>query len=241
MRSDPALLFTVEHGDNKVPAEYADLFSGEESVLSSHRGHDPGAGELAVRFSTRFHAPCEHAEITRLLIDQNRSIHNRRALFSEYTRHLPDETKNRIIDRYYRPYQEAVRQRASEMLARGATLLPLAIHSFTPELNGAIRHCDVSLMYDPARETEKVAGRSWQEHLVRLDPSIRVRRNYPYRGASDGIVQALRRQFAGERFVGLQLEVNQTHVFGDREEWKRLQKMIVESFARVIEEWQEIG
>ena len=81
MPSHPALFFTVEHGDNKIPAEYAPLFVGQESVLASHRGYDPGAGELAVRFSTRFHAPYEHAEICRLLVDQNRSIQNRRALF----------------------------------------------------------------------------------------------------------------------------------------------------------------
>ena len=94
------LLFSVEHGDNKIPSEYAYLFDGQESVLASHRGHDPGAGELAVRFATRFHAPCEHAEITRLLVDQNRSLHNRKALFSEYTRHLSAEEKKRIIEKY---------------------------------------------------------------------------------------------------------------------------------------------
>lgn len=230
----PALLFTVEHGDNKIPAEYADLFAGQHAVLASHRGHDPGAGELAVRFATRFHAPYEHAEISRLLIDQNRSAHNRRALFSEFTRQLSNDEKEQIIDRYYWPYQLAVRERISSLLAGSETVLHLAIHSFTPELNGDLRNCDIGLMYDPARETERTICLGWQEEINRIDPTIRVRRNYPYRGASDGIVQGLRRLFSPGNYLGLQIEASQKYPFGDREQWKRLQKLLVESFATVV-------
>jgi predicted N-formylglutamate amidohydrolase len=232
----PALLFTVEHGDNKVPDEFAHLFSGAESVLASHRGYDPGAGELAIRFSTRFHAPYEHAEITRLLIDQNRSRNNRRALFSEYTRDLSHEEKERIVDVCYWPYQYLVRRRVETLLAESATVLHLAIHSFTPELKGAVRNCDVGLMYDPSREAERAFCRHWQDALLYLAPDLRVRRNYPYRGVSDGIVPALRRQFPAASYVGLQIEINQRFPFGDREEWKRLQKNVVESFSRGLEQ-----
>ena len=231
---DPALLFTVEHGDNKVPDEFMHLFKGHESVLSSHRGHDPGAKELAVRFSTRFPAPCEHAEITRLLIDQNRSLHNRRALFSDYTRQLPSEEKERLIDVFYWPYQYLVKNRIAVLLGNNATVLHLAVHSFTPELNGEVRNCDVSLMYDPGRQREREFCLFWQNELACLDPQIRVRRNYPYRGNSDGIIQAMRREFPADRLVGLQLEINQLFPFGEREKWKQLQKMVVESFATAL-------
>lgn len=231
----PALLFTVEHGDNRVPTEYLHLFAGQESILASHRGHDPGAGELAIRFATRFHAPCEQAVITRLLVDQNRSAHNRQALFSEYTRHLPADEKKRILERYYWPYQNAVRHKINELLARSPGVLHLAIHSFTPELRGQVRNCDVGLMYDPARAAETFFCRQWQETLGRIGPAVRVRRNYPYRGVSDGIVQSMRRLFPGTGYLGLQIEVNQKYPFGERERWKELQKSIVESFARVLD------
>lgn len=231
----PALLFTVEHGDNKVPGEFAHLFAGAESVLASHRGYDPGAGELAIRFSTRFHAPYEHAEITRLLIDQNRTQHNRRALFSEYTRDLSNAEKERIIDVCYWPYQYLVRRRVETLLAESDTVLHLAIHSFTPELKGTVRNCDIGLMYDPSRDAERTFCHHWQETLKRLAPDLRVRRNYPYRGVSDGLVPALRRQFPAARYIGLQVEINQRFPFGDREAWKRLQKIVVESFSRVRE------
>ena len=235
----PSLIFTVEHGDNKIPAEYACLFEGQESVLASHRGHDPGAGELAVRFSTRFHAPCEHAEISRLLVDQNRSIHNRRALFSEYTRDLSAQEKRHVLESYYWPYQNAVRGRIAELQKGSQPVLHLAIHSFTPELHGEVRNCDVGLMYDPAREREKNFSCKWQDAIHEQSPEIKVRRNYPYRGVSDGIVLSMRRQFPKEIYIGLQIEINQKYPFADREAWKRLQKIIVEGFDRVLEstEW----
>jgi predicted N-formylglutamate amidohydrolase len=229
-----ALLFTVEHADNKIPAEYAPLFVGCESVLASHRGHDPGAGELAIRFATRFHAPYEHAEISRLLVDQNRSLHNRKALFSDYTRNLPDQEKETILAHYYRPYQNAVRNQLGRLLEQADRVLHLAIHSYTPELNGKVRNCDVGLMYDPRRAVERQFCHDWQTALTALDPTIRVRRNYPYRGASDGIIQALRRQSPAEGYVGLQIEINQKHFFGDRESWKQLQKQIIEAFSAVF-------
>ncbi len=227
----PALFFTVEHGNNKVPDEFMHLFEGHESVLASHRGHDPGAGELAIRFSTRFHAPYEHAEITRLLIDQNRSLHNRRALFSEYTKRLPKGMQEQIIESCYWPYQYLVRRRIDELLAKSESVLHLAIHSFTPELHGEVRNCDVGLMYDPAREVEKGFAINWQKAIGRIEPSIRVRRNYPYRGASDGVVQSLRRQYPRERYIGLQIEINQKFPSGDRERWKHLQKSVIEGFS----------
>ena len=236
MRS--ALLFTVEHGDNKIPAEYAALFAGNESLLASHRGHDPGAGELAVRFATRFHAPYEHAEISRLLVDQNRSIHNRKAIFSDFTRHFPKKEKEEILARYYWPYQHAVRNQIRGLFDQSDRVLHLAIHSFTPELHGQIRNCDIGLMYDPARHVERQFCVDWQTEISRLDGAIRVRRNYPYRGASDGIVQGMRRLFARDQYVGTQIEVNQKFVFGDREKWKILQKTIIEAFATVLTQFR---
>jgi len=230
-----ALLFTVEHGDNKVPPEYAHLFVGQESVLASHRGHDPGAGELAIRFATRFHAPCERAEITRLLVDQNRSVHNRRALFSEYSRPLSSDKKEEILSAFYWPYQDAVRARIANLLQDYDVVLHLAIHSFTPELRGRVRNCEIGLMYDPKRPLEKEFCCRWQAEIESLDPGLRVRRNYPYQGDSDGIVRSMRRLWPVESYIGLQIEVNQKFPFGDRDIWKRVQKVIIEGFDRVLQ------
>jgi hypothetical protein len=49
-----------------------------------------------------------------------------------------------------------------------------------------------------------------------------LRRNYPYRGQSDGLTTALRRQF-GARYLGIELEINQRWPLGPRSAWQTLQ------------------
>ena len=39
----PGLVITCEHGGNHIPGAYRHLFQGQEAVLQSHRGFDPGA------------------------------------------------------------------------------------------------------------------------------------------------------------------------------------------------------
>ncbi|PLX79268.1 MAG: N-formylglutamate amidohydrolase [Desulfuromonas sp.] len=231
-----ALLFSVEHGNNKVPPEYAGLFAGHEELLGSHRGHDPGAAEFAARFATRFHAPVETAEVTRLLVDQNRSLHNRKSLFSEFTKRLPPQEKQAILDKYYWPYRRQIDEHVGNMIAESGQVLHLAIHSFTPELYGKVRKCDIGLMYDPSRPREKEFSLRWQQQIHRLDGKLRVRRNYPYQGIGDGVTSALRRHFSPEQYTGLQIEVNQRFPFGERESWKHLQKVVIEGFAATLAE-----
>jgi predicted N-formylglutamate amidohydrolase len=37
------LVITCEHGGNRIPKPYRDLFHADQALLSSHRGFDPGA------------------------------------------------------------------------------------------------------------------------------------------------------------------------------------------------------
>ena len=43
-----------------------------------------------------------------------------------------------------------------------------------------------------------------------------MRRNYPYRGTSDGQVVELRRRFRDGRYLGIELELNQARLRQDR-------------------------
>ena len=49
----------------------------------------------------------------------------------------------------------------------------------------------------------------WQRELERVAPGLRVRRNAPYRGVSDGLPTALRRLYPADRYVGFEMEFNQ--------------------------------
>ena len=56
----------------------------------------------------------------------------------------------------------------------------------------------------------------WAELLRKRDPALRVRRNYPYRGAADGLPTWLRRRFPARVYLGVELEANQAYLAGPR-------------------------
>ena len=205
-----AFLFTCEHGGNAIPAPYAPLFAPWQDLLASHRGFDPGALETARVLTRAAGAPLFAATTSRLLVDLNRSI-GHPGLFSEITRALPKATREAILSGYYHPHREAVAMAVAERLAAGDTVLHIACHSFTPVLAGQVRRCDVGFLYDPKRAEEKKFCLAWMRTLAACGMKLLLRRNFPYRGAADGLVTAFRRRF-GERYLGVELEVNQRFV-----------------------------
>jgi predicted N-formylglutamate amidohydrolase len=206
------LLLTCEHAGNRVPARHAPLFRGADAVLRTHRGWDIGALALAKRLARRLGAPLLHTTVTRLLVDHNRSLGNRRTLFSEFVRGLDPAEKQRILDRHYLPHRTRVRAAVARSAARGDRVIHVAVHSFTPALRGVRRNADLGLLYDPGRPGELALARRWRAALREAAPGLRVRMNYPYRGTSDGIQTELRRRFGARDYVGLEIEVNQKHL-----------------------------
>ncbi|MEW5774132.1 MAG: N-formylglutamate amidohydrolase [Thermodesulfobacteriota bacterium] len=209
---ETALLVTCEHGGNRVPARYRRLFAGRKALLASHRGWDPGALALARLLAGELDAPLLFCDTTRLLADPNRS-EGHPALFSELTRPLPAPERQALLDRLWRPHRQAVRQAAADLIAGRGQVLHLAVHSFTPVLHDRERTMDLGLLYDPARPREARLAAAWKAVLTRRAPGLRVRRNAPYRGASDGLATFLRRAL-GPAYLGLELETNQ-RLFSD--------------------------
>jgi predicted N-formylglutamate amidohydrolase len=200
------LVLSCEHGGHRVPRRYADLFAGCTQVLASHRGWDPGALWLARRLARAFDAPLHATRVTRLLVDTNRSMHHPR-LFSVYSASLAAAERAAVIERHYRAHRDPLERRLRRMTSSGAPVLHLAVHSFTPRWQGRIRRCDVGLLYDPQRGAERRLCRRWQ--LLLRERGLRVRRNYPYRGVSDGLTSQLRRRLPARSYLGVELELNQ--------------------------------
>jgi predicted N-formylglutamate amidohydrolase len=225
------IILSCEHGGHRIPAAYRPLFAGQAELLATHRGYDIGILPFARSLAKGLDAPLHAAEVSRLLVDLNRSRHSP-TLFSEITRHLPVDEREAILRRYYAPYRQAVTQAVANELENGK-VLQLSVHSFTPELHGVVRQTDIGLLYDPARPAEADFCRRWQAVIVRLDPALRVRRNYPYQGASDCLVTTLRRQFAGERYLGLEIEVNQKLLQGVSDRWRQVCRVLLDSLRAV--------
>ncbi len=217
-----------------MPAAYAPLFAGHEHLLPTHRGWDPGALLLAREMAARFSAPLYFETTTRLLVDLNRSV-GTPDLHSEATRHLSRVDRRAILERYYHPHRRRVDDAVAKGVATRDRLVHIASHSFTPELHGHVRTADIGLLYDPGRSGEVAFCSAWLAALQRRDPSLRLRRNYPYRGKSDGVAQALRRKHGQGAYVGIELEVNQRYVEQGGAAWPRLRRTIVESLAEVLQ------
>lgn len=222
------LFISCEHGGNRVPEAYRELFRGQEQPLASHRGYDPGALGLARRLAKDLHAPSETAEITRLLIDLNRSQAST-VLFSAVSRGLSRAEKEQLLGCYYHPYRNAVRRRIAALIADGAQVVHLSVHSFTPVLDAKVRFVDLGLLYDPARKQEKRFCQHWQQNLRERRPEWRVRCNAPYRGRSDGLVRTLRGHFEPQDYLGLELEVNQALLEGRKNFPGQVQNILLES------------
>ncbi len=208
-----ALVFSCEHGGADVPAPYRALFrsEGARKALASHRGSDPGALWVASRLARALNAPLLSTTVSRLLVDTNRSEHHPR-LFSEWSSQLAPIERETVLREYYRPHRARIARTVDNLLRSGARVLHVAVHSFTPVLDGEERRADVGLLYDPRRSWEHTVARRWQSLLSLENETLRVRRNYPYRGVADGLTTALRKSHGAPVYGGIELELGQALV-----------------------------
>jgi len=228
----PHWLVTCEHAGNRVPEEYAYLFTEFREVLNSHLGWDPGAAELANKIAEKLRAQAYHYPITRLLIEPNRSLQNP-VLFSEVSRGLSFSEKQHLIRYYYEPYRQNLKQLIKNAAKKNILTIHLSIHTFTPIWKDVVRQVDIGILYDPQRVAEKEFCRKWHLNLLKLIPSFIIRRNQPYKGSADGIATSLRKYFEEKHYLGIELEVNQKFATGKREKWQQICGYIARSIHEI--------
>jgi predicted N-formylglutamate amidohydrolase len=227
------ITITCEHGGNVFPKQFSALFHDRKELLESHRGHDPGALDLAKKLARGLKAPLFFSEITRLLIDPNRSPDNPKR-FSEITNSLNAPEKAVIQKLCYQTYRTEVESGLSDIIRKSGVALHISVHTFTPVLRGKVRSADIGLLYDPSRKAETSFCLLWQAALGRLNQKVQTRRNYPYRGTSDGFTAYLRKRFPENSYLGIELEVNQKYLSGDRETWLYFQQLILKTLRMTI-------
>jgi predicted N-formylglutamate amidohydrolase len=225
------LLLTCEHGGNRIPQPYASLFHDDADLLATHRGWDPGALTLARLLARELKRPLLAVTWSRLFVEANRSQSNPR-IWSRFTKPLPREEREQILERWWRPHRKAVEEAVATASADGYRVVHVGVHSFTPELDGEVRNADLTLLYDSRRKREADFCHRWVAVLRRLEPKLRMRYNYPYRGAADGLTTWLRKRQSERCYLGIELEINQTLVGGNG--WLRFQKLIAESLSNLV-------
>lgn len=229
------LVLSCEHGGNRVPARYRAAFTGARRALASHRGWDEGALRLARELARGLEAPIAACTVTRLLADPNRSLHHPR-LFSEWSRGLPAEQREAILDGWWRPHRAAVEELVRERGELERPVVHLSVHSFTPRWKGRVREIDVALLYDPRRAPERAFAAAFLAALRARREDLRLRRNAPYRGDADGLTTALRARMDSSAYLGLELEVSQRFPRGTSSAWSRLRSDVRGALERTLEE-----
>lgn len=219
------LILSCEHGGNRLPARFQNLFS--KRFLSTHRGYDPGALALARDFAAATGAPLFCSTLSRLLVERNRPLGHPQV----FSRNLPPEVREKLLREYYFPYWRGI-ERAVRRASR--RVLHISFHSFTPKLRGERRTTDVGLLFDPAREPEAAFCRRWRHAIQSNNPRLRVRYNEPYAGTHPSMVDSLRKKFRSRRYVGIQVEVNQKFPRSDARRWRALRRALVRSFETIF-------
>ena len=230
-----SVLISCEHASNAIPEKYVSLVEDKKKLLHSHEGWDIGAQELAGLIAARVRAPLLSGTINRLLVDLNRSTTNHRSHPLRHIPACPTKIKKELLERFYFPYRHRIESTLVAMIKETQPVLHLSVHSFTPVLKGQKRNADIGFLYDPQRPLEREFCRCWQINLNKKNFGLRTRKNYPYRGTSDGLVTFLRRKYPARDYIGIELEVNQEYPLENKRKWLLLCEAIADSFEELLE------
>lgn len=184
-RAGPFLL-TCDHASNAVPGWIGGGDLGlPASEMERHIAYDIGAAGVTRRLAEVLESPAILSCFSRLVIDPNRGEDDPTLIMQLYDGTIIE--RNRRIDapgrdtrltRLYRPYHEAIDRMISERQP-----VYVAIHSFTPQLNGRPkRPWHVTVLASPR---DKRFSDALLAELGR-ESDLCIAENEPYSGALKG-------------------------------------------------------
>lgn len=209
-------VISCEHGGNQIPSFCKKEIKIPLSILNSHRGFDEGALDIAKYLAKKLKLPSSFYTKTRLVIDYNRTK-GKKGFYSEFSLNLSAKNKDRLEKDY-----DQYRKNFFALLSKNN--IHLAIHSFTPILNGVVRNADIGLLYDPKRKVEKDYSQFLK--LILSKYGFNVRFNYPYKGISDGLTSAMRK--IKQDYAGIEVEINHS-LLSDSKRVKLLKDLLLKS------------
>ena len=177
------ILLLCDHAGNKVPGDL-DRLGLDNNSLERHIAWDIGAAQVTRVLATELDAPAILNHTSRLVIDVNRRplTHGSIPAVSDGcvvpgNSSLSREAINQRIRRYFLPYHRCVAQKIAAKISRGIAPVIVAVHSFTPVMDGETRPWHVGVMW---RSDKRVAHPAMSA-LQKIDGMI-VGDNQPYSG-----------------------------------------------------------
>ncbi|WP_372887156.1 N-formylglutamate amidohydrolase [Shimia sp.] len=180
-------LITVDHASNVVPKEINGGDLGlDPADMARHIAYDLGALGCSLRLGELLDAPVIASNFSRLVIDPNRGEDDPTLVMHLYdgtiipaNRHVDGAEIERRKTAYYRPYHAAL----AKLAAARDDLVLIAMHSFSPKLNGrSPRPWEIGILHAPQED------RFGKALIARLqqEADLTVGDNEPYAGHLPG-------------------------------------------------------
>lgn len=180
--SESPLLLVCDHASCRFPQALGDM-GLDPFARRCHLAIDIGAGPLTEYLADSLGATAVLAQYSRLVVDCNRQLLDPSA-FLEYgdgiivpgNRNLRQRDKNARAESIYWPYHAAIESQVRRLMSAGALPAFLAVHSFTPVLNGEVRPWEIGILWDKDTSLRDIFIKDFR------DAGFEVGDNEPYSG-----------------------------------------------------------
>ncbi len=156
------VLLVCDHANCRFPVSLGDL-GLDPPARRCHLAVDIGAGALTEKLAASLSVTAVLCQYSRLVVDCNRQLLDPGA-FLEFgdgvvvpgNRNLHPEQKALRADSVYWPYHSAIDDEIKRLESFGTPPAVLAIHSFTPVLNGVARPWHIGILWDTDKRLSEV-------------------------------------------------------------------------------------
>src|SRR5690606_10902244 len=161
-RSERPVLLVCDHASRRFPRALGDL-GLDPLARRSHLALDIGAEALATGLARRLEATAVLAGYSRLVVDCNRELLDPGA-FLEFgdgvvvpgNRNLDAAHKEARAEAIYWPYHHAIDAEIKRLSGVSRAPAVIAIHSFTPVLDGISRPWEIGVLWDADRRISDI-------------------------------------------------------------------------------------
>ena len=228
------LVLVCDHASNTIPAALGQLGLGP-AELAQHIAWDIGAAQVTRLLAARLDASAVLGGYSRLVIDCNRSPGDPTSIAEvsdgvaiPRNQNLDDAQADARLNAVFWPYHHAITQALAHRWRHGQGRAPalIAIHSFTPAMNGLQRPWYLGVLWnrDPRLAGPLIAR-------FRANPDLCVGDNQPYSGRDVGFTMDTHGGAAGLPHV--EIEIRQD-LIADEEGCERWAAVAGEALAAVL-------
>ena len=180
--SEQPILLVCDHASRRFPKALGDL-GLDPFARRCHLAIDIGAGALTERLANELGITAVLAQYSRLIVDCNRELMDPGA-FLEFgdgvvipgNRNLKRRDKERRATALFWPYHTAISEQVQRLLRTGQSPSFIAVHSFTPVLNGESRPWHMGVLWDTDTRLKEIFLKAFS------DAGYVVGDNEPYSG-----------------------------------------------------------